>query len=264
MRSRTEWIRAIAAVLPRAARWALCLAVMAAVGVGQERDPAEGVPQKVLAELRAADDARARLLGEQQEWQMEKQRLELLRDTILRRAEQLDEEAGKIRQQADELQQELAARHAAEEDLQAAREMLKRLTEQVSDDLRDLGRRTPPGFVPGRQADGGDEEGEFQAALRRVETAMRRAESAGVELVSATLDGEDTTVRLLRIGGVAAWWMSLLGDRVGWAERREGRLQLQAVTSPGSAADIVRAFDIAEGRLAPEWVSLPAEHVEAR
>jgi hypothetical protein len=150
------------------------------------------------------------------------------------------------------------------EDAEAAREMLKRLTEQVSEDLRDLGRRTPPGFVPGRQTDGGDEEGEFQAALRRVETAMRRAESAGVELVSATLDGEDTTVRLLRIGGVAAWWMSLSGDRVGWAERREGRLQLQAVTSPGSAADIVRAFDIAEGRVAPEWVSLPAEHVEVR
>ncbi len=258
------WMQPLVAALSGAMRWGVFLTMIAAIGVGQERDPAEGVPQKVLAELRAADDARARLLSEQQEWQMEKQRLQLLRDTILRRAEQLDEEAGKARQQADELQQELAARHAAEEDLQAAREMLERLTEQVSDDLRDLGRRTPPGFVPGRQADGGDEEGEFQAALRRVETAMRRAESAGVELVSATLDGEGTTVRLLRIGGVAAWWMSLSGDRVGWAERREGRLQLQAVASPGSAAAIVQAFDIAEGRVAPQWVSLPAEHVEVR
>lgn len=250
---RDGWMRAVAFLM-----------AVAALGVGQERQPSEELPRQVLAELRAADDARARLLAEEQDWRMERQRLELLRDTIRRRADQLDEDAAEAQDELEALQQEVKARDDAADDVQAVRDMLDRLAAEANDRLQELSNRTPPGFVPRRATDDGGGDGPLLAVVQRMQGAMRRAESSGVELVNVSVDGEQTAVKLLRIGGVGAWWMSLSGDRGGTATVEGGRLRLHPAALPASFDAIARAFDIAEGRAAPEWVSLPVEHLEAR
>jgi hypothetical protein len=98
----------------------------------------------------------------------------------------------------------------------------------------------------------------------RLQEAERQARKAGIELVSVQLQGEARTVKLLRLGGVMAWWLSLDGAAAGAASIEAGDVQLHVAETPQQAEAIGGAFAIAEGRSAPRWVLLPTEGLQVR
>jgi hypothetical protein len=102
------------------------------------------------------------------------------------------------------------------------------------------------------------------AAAHRLDDAQRQARRASVEVVEGTLGTRKLTVKLLRIGAVAAWWTTLDGRETGTAVTRDGRLALAPAFTPADAQAIAKAFAIIEGRAAPDWVLLPADHVATK
>ncbi|MFW6164039.1 MAG: hypothetical protein ACODAJ_14830, partial [Planctomycetota bacterium] len=91
---------------------------------GQPRDPDAPLTTQILAKLRAANEARAQLLREEEDWQAERLKLQLLLDTVRRETQRLEEQAAEARAKADELRQPL-------EELKARRERLERVEAMV-------------------------------------------------------------------------------------------------------------------------------------
>jgi len=217
----------------------------------------EGSTEAVMAELREAHQARTERLHEQEQWAAEKERLELLRETIRRETEQLRQSATQTVARAEALERDLSREQNQEQRLIGLRLMLDRLAESTEEKLDALSKRTLPGLVPRVEpAESMQPEARFLAAVRRLDQARRQAAGSAVELVSGTLDGKSETVKLLRLGGVAAWWVSLDGTRSGTARWSDGGLKLR-VGSRQEHRSITRALGIAEGSAPPDWVVLP-------
>jgi len=141
--------------------------------------------------------------------------------------------------------------------------MLDALAERLEKALGVLAAESLPGLVPPDTAAGvTDPARRFDAAVARLEETEGRLGTATVEIVTGALGGREVTVRLLRVGGVAAWWTSLDGSRAGAARRDGDVLALTPASSPEVVEAIQKAFAVAEGRAAPDWVVLPAGHLE--
>lgn len=220
--------------------------------------PSVSAGEQVMAELRAANAARSRLLREEQAWALDKQKLELLRATVRAEALRLSAAAEQARSQRAELRKQTAQARADEQRLERIEAMIDTLCERLEKALAALGGRCLPGLVPPDTAAAITDPAErLAAAARRVDEARRRAQKAGVEIVVAELDGRQVTVKLLRAGGAAAWWAALDGQRAGIAAVVDGKLTLLPAKTPGDADAVRKAFAIAEGRAAPHWVLLP-------
>ena len=239
------------------------IALLSAAGVAAAGDPTAGgekpaVAEQVMAELRAAGAARAQLLKERQQWAVEKEKLELLKSTVLREAERHKAAAAAARQAEAKLRKRLAKRKGGRQRLESVEAAVDMLCERLEKALADLARRSLPGLVPPDRAAGITEPGRRLAAgVERLEAARRRTKRAGVEVVGGSLGGRRMAVRLLRVGGVAAWWMSLDGKQAGTAAVRDGRVILSAVTEPRDVQAVRKAFAVAEGRETPDWALLP-------
>ncbi len=239
------------------------IALLSAAGVAAAGDPTAGgekpaVAEQVMAELRAAGAARAQLLKERQQWAVEKEKLELLKSTVLREAERHKAAAAAARQAEAKLRKRLAKRKGGRQRLESVEAAVDMLCERLEKALADLARRSLPGLVPPDRAAGITEPGRRLAAgVERLEEARRRTKRAGVEVVGGSLGGRRMAVRLLRVGGVAAWWMSLDGKQAGTAAVRDGRVILSAVTEPRDVQAVRKAFAVAEGRETPDWALLP-------
>jgi len=253
----------------RAGSAALAACLAAALGVGAaEPDPQAttapvgSVPQRVMTELRAANAARAQRLQEQQDWALRKHELELLASVVRDQAQQAARDAAEAKRERARLQKQAAGVEARQAHLEQVEAMIDALAERLEKALAALATRSLPGLVPADRASAiTDPAGRLAAAADRVAQAQRQTHRCGVELVVGDLDGQATTVKLLRAGGVAAWWMSLDATRSGTATVEEGKLMLSAARTPADVAAIRKAFDIAEARAAPDWVLLPAQHV---
>jgi hypothetical protein len=222
------------------------------------------VAERVADELRGAQAARRELLEAEQDWAMEKERLELLRSTVEARAERLRERAEAARTEQAGLERASAEARGAVDRLTRVEAMIASLADRLEAALADLARRNLPGVVPppgDASAAGGPAE-RLAAAAERLARAGDRAGRGGVEIVTGSLGGEPLTVKLLRAGSAAAWWCSLDGKRCGQAILRNGELVLRPTPTPADAEAIGRAFAIAEGLAAPAWVLLPTAHVE--
>lgn len=217
-------------------------------------------PHAILDDLTAANEARTQRLREEAEWTREKERIELLRVTIEREARRAGDAAAAAQEQITSLQDGARARQEQRQRIHDVRALLARLTLRIHDELATIDRTCPPGVIP-RSERGAAETAEdrFLAATDVLARARHQATRAGVEIVSGTLDGDVTTVRLLRLGGVAAWWRSLDAKRAGRAARVAGKLQLRQAVSEEDAAAIHRAFDMVAGRRAPDWVVLSVD-----
>lgn len=235
----------------------LLLAWGVATAVATDEGPP--IPRQVLDDLTAANEARARRLREEDEWSQEKQRIELLRSTVQRETRRVGNATDAASKVIQQLEEDGRARQDERRKIEALRSLLARLTERVHRELSAIEKTCPPGIIPKVQPQtSATPEVRFLAVTDLLAQAKRQATRAGVEIVSGTLARKPTTVRLLRIGGVAAWWCSLDGKRAGRATVSAGELQLRTVTAD-EAASIRSAFDMAQGRVAPGWVVL---HVE--
>jgi hypothetical protein len=230
-------------------------------GAGEEEDRAG----KVMAELQGANTARSRLLKEEQDWEMEKQRLELLRSTIVEETRRLRAAASEDKKRETELRKKMTIAEARQQRLTQIEAMVDALAERLEKALEVLSKRSLPGLIPPDTAAGIiDPSRRLAAAAGRLDQAHRRARASGIEIVEGRLDKEPVTIKLLRAGGAAAWWISLDGKRAGTATVENGSLVLKASTGPNDIAEIRKAFSIVSGQVAPDWVTLPAHHIEAK
>jgi len=225
--------------------------------------PAPPVAQRVLAELQAANAARRQLLQAEQDWALETERLELLESTVVGEAARLKAAAAEARREAAKLTGRAAGLRARQQRLEEVEAMVDAVSERLEKALEALAGRSLPGLVPPDRAAGiTDPSARLSAAVDRLGQAEQQARKPNIELVVGALDGEPMTVKLLRAGGVAAWWTSLDGKRAGQAALTGGKLILTAARTPADAEAIRKAFAIAEGRAAPAWVLLPVHPLQ--
>jgi len=249
----------------------LGMLVLAAVGglvshAGEPSDsPSPDVAEQVMAELRAAGAARAELLAEEQQWRLQKEQLQVLGDSVKRAAEGLRAKADDLEEETSALQQKVRELEAVRDELKQVEAVLDTLASRLEEALLELSRQALPGLVPPWRAEALTGPGErLAAAVARLDQAEQQTRKAGVELVTGWLAGEPRTVKLLRVGGVAAWWMALDRGQAGNAVMQEGRLVLRAATTAEDAEAIAKAFSVVEGRAPPDWLMLPLKGVQAR
>jgi len=221
------------------------------------------VPDQVLRELRAASRARSQLLKEEQAWAMGKEKLLLLKSAIESEAQRHAELAADAKRQESALRAGSAQLAAQSDRLVLVEAMIDALAQRLETALDDLDERCLPGLIPPDQAAAILDPGQrLTAAAQRLAQAKHRAETSSVEIVSGRLGPRTLTVKLLRLGAVAAWWVSLDERQAGTARAEPGGLTLTVAATPEDAAAIRRALAIAEGRAAPEWVVLPMQDVK--
>jgi len=242
---------------PSAALLLPLLLVGAVAPGGGRADPEPSVPEQVLAELRAAHDARTQLTKERQDGAFEKERLLLLAAAVRSEAERLRSAAETARRDEADLKKRTDALNAVRGRLQNVEAMIDAVAERLEKALTALAARSLPGAVPPDMAAGiTDPAKRLAAGARRLDDARRRATGATVELVVGTLARRTVTVRLLRAGAVAAWWMTLDGSQTGTAVVEDDRLALTPSETPDDDAAVRKAFAVAEGHAAPDWVLL--------
>ena len=249
--------------MPLLALAAVLLALPLAGGAGPEE--AGTVPQQVQADLAAAHRARSRLAEETEAWAAEKERLRLLVSAVRRRAQRLETEADAAAAARDGLKKKVDTLSAKKERLDAVEALLDALAERLEKDLEALAAGSLPGLVPPDTAAGaGDPARRLDAAVARLAETESRLGTTAVEIVAGVLEGREVTVKLLRTGNAAAWWVSLDGDKAGTARADGERLVLVPLDAPEAGRAIRKAVAMAEGRAAPGWTLLPAGHVDVK
>jgi len=248
-------------------RWGLAL-VFALVFLGlvghvlsktAPSEEAASLPVQVLGELEQANTARAGLSKAQSQWQEEKQKIDLLLSTVRRQRDHYQARADRDNKLRREREKQLAAFETNRKRLADIEVMLDTLCERLEISLEKLRARNFPGLVPPDKAQRiTDPGGRLVSAVRRIEETRLRAKNSAVELVVGSLEGEELTVKLLRAGAAAAWWISLDGLQAGTAKMNRDKLVLTSATGPGDVQNIQAAFNVVEGRLAPLWLLVPA------
>lgn len=208
-----------------------------------------------LEQLRAANIARAELAREEAAWTAERERLSAAIAATRAEVARLERDAADAEAQRDSARAKLAAIGSAS-DLDTLRTRLGEAGVKLRASLRSLATTVPPGViaVPGDDLAG---EALFDAAVRALDAAERAAGTLGVEVVSGVRDGQSEAVKLLRVAGAAAWWVSLDGTSAGTAKMIDGRLALQAAGDEPTRLGIIAALAQAEGRAHPTVLVLP-------
>lgn len=209
-----------------------------------------------LENLRAANVARADLAAAENDWRTERERLQALIAATRAETARLERDAAAAETRRAAATAELATLTAAV-DLEAARKRLGETAARIRTELAALARSMPPGTiaVPAEDLDG---EAAFDAAIRALDATERAATSVAVEVVSGKRAGQAEAVKLLRIAGAAAWWVSLDGSAAGTAHQVDGVLHLDAATTEPARLAITRALAQAEGRAQPNLLIVPA------
>ncbi len=219
------------------------LAVLLLPALLAAADPATAV----LDELQAANRARADLAREEAAWTAERQRLAALIAATAADTARQEREASSAEARRDAARAAIATLGSAD-DLEALRTRLAEAGASAAGRLRALAATVPPGVIALSDDTG------FDAVVRVLEGAERAAATVTVEVVTGTRDGRPEAVKLLRVAGAAAWWVSLDGRAAGTAVMRDGTL---ALTVAPKADAIRQALAQAEGRGQPSIVVLP-------
>ncbi len=245
----------------------LCLAALLPSAGGEQPGPgAESanrpVSQRVLDELRAAGRARRARLEEEEARRAEQQRLKLLVSTVRDKAARYRSAAAADRKRIAEREKRGRELAALRDRRGAIENMVGAIAARLQKTLNEVADASLPGLVPPATDTGSDPAGKFAAAISRLRGSRRRGTGAAVELVAGRLGGRTVTVKLLRAGGAAAWWVALDGEKAGTARVEDGRLILRPV-GPAEADSIRKTLAVLEARAAPELLLLPAGDVTA-
>lgn len=209
-----------------------------------------------LEQLRAANVARAELAKVEIEWRSERDRLQAAIAATRAEVARLERDAAEAEGQRDTARTKLAA-IGDTSDLEVLRKRLGETGVTLRTALTALARTVPPGTiaVPAQDVVG---EAAFDAAVRALDAAERAAGTLAVEVVTGTRAGQAEAVKLLRVAGAVAWWVSLDGTAAGIARMADGALQLDAASDDAARLAITAALAQAEGRAQPTLLILPA------
>jgi len=224
--------------MPRVCACLLCLAMLAAV------DPAS----EALDQFTAANQARRESARESATSTAERQRLEALIAATEAETARLVRAAAQAETTRDAARTRLATL-GTEHDPAVMRAALAEAGAKLAAGLRTVAATQPPGTVVLGHDD-------FDSAVRALEGAEHAASTVTVEVVTGTREGRSEAVKLLRVAGAAAWWVSLDGLSAGTASMSEGYVVLVAVNERGRIA-IQTALAQAEGRAPAAIVVLP-------
>lgn len=209
-----------------------------------------------LEQLRAANVARAELAREEAAWKTERERLHAAIAATRAEVARLERDAADSEAQRDDTRSKLAA-IGSTSDLDTVRTRLGEAGAKLRSALTSLAATVPPGVIA-LPADDLAGEALFDASVRALDAAERAAGTLGVEVVSGTRDGQSEAVKLLRVAGAAAWWVSLDGKAAGIARVADGKLVLDAAGDEATRLNITAALAQAEGRAHPTVLLLPA------
>lgn len=209
-----------------------------------------------LEQLRAANVARSELAREESAWKAERERLQAAIAATRAEVARLERDAMDSETQRDTARSKLAA-IGSTSDLDTLRTRLGEAGITLRSALKALAATVPPGVIA-PPADDLAGEALFDASVRALDAAERGAGTLGVEVVSGTRDGQSEAVKLLRVAGAAAWWVSLDGKAAGIARVAGGELHLDAARDERTRLDITAALAQAEGRAHPTVLLLPA------
>jgi hypothetical protein len=209
-----------------------------------------------LEHLRAANVARAELARAEAAWRSERERLAAAIAATRAEVARLERDAADAEGQRDQARARLAAIGGAS-DLDTVRMRLDEAAKSLRTALTTVATTVPPGVVVLSSDDlAGD--AAFDAAVRSLDAAERAAGTLAVEVVSGTRAGQMEAVKLLRVAGAAAWWVSLDGRAAGTARMSDGKLHLDAAAEERTRLAITAALAQAEGRAQPTIILLPA------
>lgn len=229
----------------------LCLAISVVLLHAADQTPAPA--QEALALASSAHRIRLDAAREAAGWTVERQRLEALIRATEAETARLVRDADLAERSTIEAQARLAALGSGS-DLDVLRLRLADAGTELARGLAALAVRLPPGAIVAPTASGG--ESAFDAGIRSLEAAERSAGVVTIEVVTGTRDGCPEAVKLLRVAGAAAWWVSLDGLSSGTV--RLGTAQVELVSAgPDIHAAIVAALGQVEGRSAPGIALLP-------
>ena len=209
-----------------------------------------------LEHLRAANVARAELARTEANWISERERLTAAIAATRAEVGRLERDATEAETQRDHARTRLAAIGAAN-DLDTLRTRLDDAAKKMRTTLATLAATVPPGVIA-LPADDLAGDAAFDSAVRALDAAERAAGTLAVEVVSGTRAGQAEAVKLLRVAGAAAWWVSLDGRAAGTAQMVDGKLQLNAAADERTRLAITAALAQAEGRAQPTIILLPA------
>ncbi len=209
-----------------------------------------------LEQLRAANVARAELAKVESDWRNERDRLQAAIAATRAEVARLERDAAEAEGQRDNARTKLAA-IGDTSDLEVLRQRLGETGVTLRAALTALARTLPPGTiaVPAQDVVG---ETAFDAAVRALYAAERAAGTLAVEVVTGTRGGQTEAVKLLRVAGAVAWWVSLDGTAAGLARMADGTLHLDVATDERTRLAITAALAQAEGRAQPTVLILPA------
>jgi hypothetical protein len=209
----------------------------------------------VLEHLHAANQARSDWAKEEAAWNLERQRLQALLEATRIDTAHVEHEASRAEAARDAARTRLASL-GSRNDLDAVRSQLTEAGDHLSTRLAALAATLPPGVIPAVSGTG--DEGTFDAAVRALEAAERSAGVLMVDVVTGQRNGMPEAVKMLRVGGAAAWWVSLDGTAAGIVRIDAGKVILLAAPDEVGRNAIMTALAQAEGRSPPAVILLPA------
>jgi hypothetical protein len=226
----------------------LCL--VASLVVAADADPSTSTA--MLADITAANEARAAVGREAQAWNLERERMEALLAAITDERDRLLTDATSLSAATKKLAEE-QAQLGDEGELENIRTQLNTAAAFVHAELQRLAKLVPPGTIQVPDLSG---DHAFDEAMRALDVSERAAAMVAVEIVTGLCDGKELAVKMLRVSGAAAWWESLDATRAGTATISNGTLHLVEGDTALREA-IHRAVLIVEGRAPAEAIELP-------
>jgi hypothetical protein len=213
------------------------------------------VPERILLDLRAANDARTALEKERAEWQAEKARLELLEKLLKEEVERRRTETERAESGIAKIRQESAGMNSTVDEHRQLETAATEVSDRLHEALDARASASLPGVVPVGQEDSTSRK--LDVAMKRLADTEAACRMWSVEVASGFLNGEELAVRLLRAGDAGAWWMALDGLRAGTARMEGGRLLLEEIRETGLRDRILSAFSMQAGRMVADWLVLP-------
>jgi hypothetical protein len=215
------------------------------------------IADRILATLRAASESRSKNAQEAHTWKEERQRLNVLHQTVTQRIVQQEARAKKMRAEVVKLDKQNQALEPQRANITRLEILASNQARLIAEKLHALSLTLPPGVVPEARPQQSDPLDQLQAAMNRLEATENNLSNVAVELSTGILATKSIAVEVLRVGGAAAWWRSLDGKQAGQAEIKNGQVLLSLATSRSDRKAILMACDIAKGRAAPSIIALP-------
>ena len=232
------------------------LLVICAVGTAAAQDVES--PQQILDTLSKADRARSAESQAQAAWRQESQNLKALVASLQTALKQLKDQQAKEQSALSSEEAKAKALQDKEPPREALDAALTTLADEKEAKLNAFAAKLLPGIVPAAATTKTSSPLErLQDIARRLRTTKSELSKWDVAILDGQRGGKTVAVKVLRCGGVAAWWQSLDGSAQGVAAWDGNGLTLHDASNPESAKQIETALAIIEGRRVPELITLP-------